>query len=441
MSAVSALGARKFTKDIAWSTAALATFSVSGLAWAILTAHGLGAGGRGNLNLVSLAITLGGLVCAAGTNYSLPALLGEGRSSAGELLGAAAVLGSVLNAVAVLIAVVVGRVLTIQAIYGILVAAALTLLPISWVKTVISSLLAARRDFRALFWSGLAGQLVQVAAGAVLLATHKMTVGTAVAATTGGAAVTTIAMGPMLVRELGGDRLRTTRQGIVRMARSGAATIPGVLGQSLNYRLDLFIVAALSGAEAVGIYGIAQLVSEILLYPALIVGQVLLPRAAQMTRDNSAAPAYRIVVGFTLLIGTLLFLVAPFLIRDVFGPQFSEASPGLRLLLPGLLALTLWQLATHELVGRGRIAIMSLSALAGVVVTFLVDLVLVPKYNVRGASIGATIGYIATALAVLPVARRVLGYRLRDVLIPRRSDWALVREESRLLLSSLRQRG
>ena len=426
---VAAPPARKFTTDIAWSAAALVTFSVSGLAWAILTAHGLGAAGRGNLNLVSLAVVLAGLVCAAGTNYSLPSLLGEGRSSAGELLGAAAVLGSVMNALIVVLTVFVGAALTIQAIYAILIAAMLTLLPVSWVKTVASSLLAARRDFRALFASGLAGQLVQVGGGVALLVTGRMTVGTAVGATTAGAAVTMVWLGVIVRRELVGDAVRTTRTGVVRMARSGAATIPGVLGQSLNYRLDLFVVAALSGAEAVGIYGISQIVSEILLYPALVVGQVLLPRAAQMSREGTAAPAYRIVVGFTVAIGTLLFLVSPLLIRHVFGPEFSEASPGLRALIPGSLALALWQLATHELVGRGRLAIMSISALAGVLVTVLVDLVLVPRYNVRGAAIGASIGYLATALVVLPMVRKELGYRLRDLLLVRPSDARLVASE------------
>ena len=244
----------------------------------------------------------------------------------------------------------------------------------------------------------------------------------------------TLALGPTLRRELAGDAVRATRAGVVRMARSGTATIPGVLGQSLNYRLDLLVVAALSGAQAVGIYGIAQLGSEILLYPALVVGQVLLPRAAQMTREGTAAPAYRLVVALTLAIGTLLFLIAPVLVRRLFGPEFSEASPALRALIPGLLALALWQLATHELVGRGRLAIMSVSALTGVVVTFLADLVLVPRYNVRGAAIGATIGYCATALVVLPLVRRELGYRLRDLLLVRPSDARLVASELHRLL-------
>ena len=428
---------RKFTRDVIWVAASLVTFAVGGAVWAVLTAHGLGTGGRGNLNLIGTAITLAALACGLGANYSLPSLVREDRFSTGSLVVSLLTLGAVVNGVVVAVYASVGYTLTIQAIYMILVVASVTLLPVSWAKTIASALLSTVRDFKTLFFASALGQVIQVGGGALLLVTDRMTVATAVGATTAGAAASLVVLGPHLVQAVRGTSLRPSTTSLRRIGRAASGAMPGVLGQSLNYRLDFFVVAALSGAEAVGIYGIAVIVAELLFYPALIVSQVLLPRAAQLG-SGGAEPAYRIVVASTLAIAAVLFVAAPSLIRHVFGPGFLEASPALRALLPGLICLALWQLATFELAGRGKLFLLSASALTGVAVTLVADLVLVPRYNVRGAAIAATLGYLATAAVVLPALRRELGYRIRDLILLRRSDVALVRDELVAVVRALR---
>lgn len=437
MSATVATPPTKFTQDVVWVTASLAAFAIGGAVWAVMTAHGLGTAGRGNLNLVGVTIVLAGLGCAAGSNYWLPSVIREDAVHTREIIGAMLVVGGIVNAVALVVVVVVGAALTIAAIYGILIAATLTLLPASWLKTLASSVLSAGRDFKGLFVAGLLGQLVQLGGGTFLLVTDRMTVGTAIAATTAGAVVNLAALVPLAHRTVPFHGIGPSRASIRRVLKAGVATMPGVLGQSLNYRVDLLVVAAVSGAEAVGIYGIAVLVAEILFYPALIVSQVLLPRSAQLG-SGGAEPAYRIVLAATLAVSTLLFVTAPMLIEHVFGPGFLEASPALRALLPGLMAMALWQLTTFELVGRGKLFLLSASALTGVTVTLIADLLLVPRYNVRGAAISATLGYLATTTVVLPALRSELGYRIRDLILLRPSDVALVRAELAAVVRALR---
>jgi O-antigen/teichoic acid export membrane protein len=424
---------RRFTSDVVWVAASLATFAVSGASWAVMTSHGLGAAGRGNLSLIGVVVALGGLACAAGTSYTLPSLISSSRASPLELVGAAIAVGVAINALVLLGVVAVGATLSAQAIYGITIVACATLLPASWLKSTFSALLAARRSFRALFVAGVAGQAVQLTIGAVLLIAGRLTLWGAVTATLAGATVNAVLVVLVFRHELSFRALIPRASAIRQIVRAGSVAVPGILGQSLNYRIDLLLVASLSGAQVVGVYFVGVLIAETLFYPAQIVSQVLLPRATQEGSARTAAPAYRLVLTTTATLAVVVFVTAPWIVRWVFGPEFAEAAPGARMLLPGVIALAFWQLATFELAGRGRVWLMSVSAFCGVGVTLLLDLVLVPRYDVRGAAIASSIGYIVTAAVVLPGVQRVLGYRLRDLFLARRSDLVLTWSEAKAL--------
>jgi O-antigen/teichoic acid export membrane protein len=434
-------GPKRFTSDLVWVAASLVTFAAAGAAWAVITSHSLGAGGRGNLSLIGVVVGLGGLACSAGTGYTLPALLASGRDDAGAVVGAALAIGTAVNLVVVLGVVVAGAAATIPVLYMVMVVACMTLLPASWLKSVFGAFLGARRDFRAVFVAGAAGQAVQLGLGGSFAATGMLTVGSAVTATAAGAVVTMVGMVPVVLRIVPLRRLTLRTTTIRRVLRAAAQALPGILGQSLNYRVDLLVIASLAGAQVVGVYFVGVLVAETLFYPAQIVSQVLLPRAAQETFGGTAAAAYRIVSGTTIVLALGVFAAAPYLMRFVFGPEFIEASPATRALMPGIIALSLWQMATFELAGRGRIWLMSISAFVGVAVTLVLDLLLVPPYGVRGAAIAASVGYVATAAVIVPSLRSVLGYRFRDLLVPRREDLALVRQELRALRRQLRSSG
>lgn len=423
----------RFTSDVVWVAASLVTFAASGAAWAVITSHGLGAGGRGNLSLIGVVVGLAGLACSAGTGYTLPSLISSGQTGPLQLLGAALAVAVAVNVAVVAAVAAIGSVVSAEVIYGVMIVACVTLLPASWLKSSFSALLSARRSFRTLFVAGLAGQVVQLAIGAALLIDGRMSLASAVGATTVGAIISAGVLVAALRRELSPKALMPQRRAVRSIVRAGGVAVPGIVGQSLNYRVDLLLVASLAGAEVVGVYFIGVLIAETLFYPAQIVSQVLLPRAAQARLGGTAAPAYRIVIATTVVLSALVFVAAPWIVRTIFGPEFSEAAPATRALMPGVIALAFWQLATFELAGKGRVWLMSVSAFTGVALTLALDLLLVPRYDVRGAAIAASAGYIGTAAVVLPAVHTVLGYRLRDLIVLRRSDLTLAWGEVRAL--------
>jgi O-antigen/teichoic acid export membrane protein len=427
---------RRFSRNVVWSAASLLVFSLAGSAWAVMTADGLGPEGKGVLSLVGLVLMLGGLACSLGTSYTMPALLGVGAAGDGPILASAVVVAVALNLAVIAGIAAIGAFTLGSRALGILLFGAATLLPFSWLKTIAGSALTAHRAFRELFFVTLPGQAVQVCGAALLLTLHHMNVFLAIAANATGAALTAAASIVALRRWTGRRELRVSRAAIRSVTRAAFAAQPGILAQSMNYRLDLFVVVWLSDNRVVGVYAVAVFLAEVLFYPAGIVGQVLLPRAAR--EGSGAEPAYRIVMTFTLLLGIAMWFAAPPLVHLLFSARFSEAAGGVRALLPGVLALSLWQLGTFELAGRGRLVAMSVSAVTGIAATFLSDAFLVPRYGVVGASLGASVGYAATVAAVIPPLRRRLNYRIRSLLLVRRSDLTLAAREVAHVISEVR---
>jgi O-antigen/teichoic acid export membrane protein len=101
---------------------------------------------------------------------------------------------------------------------------------------------------------------------------------------------------------------------------------------ALRSRADVFMLAALVGPTAVGLYAIAQRVSAIAGRVADPLGQVAYPEISRLAAAGSQADLKRALLRFSIVgtavgvlfvVGTLIF--APVIIRIVAGPGFENA--------------------------------------------------------------------------------------------------------------------
>jgi O-antigen/teichoic acid export membrane protein len=218
---------------------------------------------------------------------------------------------------------------------------------------------------------------------------------------------------PSLLRTLAGFGLR--------------AQLSTVL-QFLSYRLDLFILNATAGLAAAGIYSVATLLAEAVWYIPNAIGLVLAPRVAAGVEgedDDSTAAICRATVLVSVAGALVIAALAPLLVLVLFGSAFLPAVVPLWVLLPGVVAVGLDKpIASYQL-GRGRPQISLYVALLATPVTVAAYVLLIPRYGIVGAAAGSTISYIATTAIEVFFLHRVSPLRLRNLVIPRRSDWRL----------------
>jgi O-antigen/teichoic acid export membrane protein len=217
--------------------------------------------------------------------------------------------------------------------------------------------------------------------------------------------------------------------------RFGGKAVVGTVAERLQFRADTFIVNAIAGIRATGIYSVTTGIAETLWYVPNALGVVMFSRAVDPTADagRTAAVLTRTTLALSVLLAVPTAILGPRLVRLVYGPQFADAGVALRLIIPGIIAYSVVAILSRYLTGRGRPGTGTLILLLGLVANVVANLLLVPRYGIVGAATASSISYSLTALVILTVFVRVSGRGIAETLLIRRSDLAAARDAGRAI--------
>lgn len=195
------------------------------------------------------------------------------------------------------------------------------------------------------------------------------------------------------------------------------------LMQYLTSRVDFFLVVHMLGAASLGRYSVAVSLAEMTLRLPSELGTILFPLfAGGGAARAGAATLLRRTVLVAVVVAGLLALVAPAIVRLLFGPQFDAAIPAFRWLLGGTVAwstiFVTWNHASAG--GRPEIGIPIFGAAA--LVDVVLNLLLLPRLGIVGASIASTVSYGLAAIAFLRVFCKAEGCSLRQACVAGSDD-------------------
>ncbi|MDQ3493116.1 MAG: polysaccharide biosynthesis C-terminal domain-containing protein [Chloroflexota bacterium] len=217
---------------------------------------------------------------------------------------------------------------------------------------------------------------------------------------------------------------RPQRRLLAGQLRYGIRSWPGSLAERLQFRADLFLVNALVGVTATGVYSVATSVAETLWYIPAALGVVIFSRVAAGGLD--AAPltsaVTRVTLAFGLVVGVAALVVAPIGVEVLYGAPFRDAGPALQLLLPGIVAYGVVSVLSQFLLAAGAPGRSTLVLLAGLTLNLVANALLIPRFGIMGAAMSSSISYTVTALLMVVAFHRLTHQPLRDTLLVRRSD-------------------
>ncbi len=178
----------------------------------------------------------------------------------------------------------------------------------------------------------------------------------------------------------------------------------GGLLSLVNLRLDVAILGALAGPGVLGVYAIASKYAELLRLPGLAVNYVMYPVFAG-TRAAVARARTRSLIGPVFGVNALaavpLAVAAGPLLPLVYGHAFRAAVHPAWILLAGLVGDGVTGLLGAYLYGVRRPGRNSLAIGAGVLVTVVGDVALIPRYGALGAALASAVAYLVTTAALL----------------------------------------
>jgi len=203
----------------------------------------------------------------------------------------------------------------------------------------------------------------------------------------------------------------------------------------INYRLSYYFVAHYADVRALGVLSVGVSLAEALW---------LIPRSTALIQyvdlihatDKQAqlAPTLR-TTRLTLLAtgaGLLVLCALPAaVLARVFGPEFGATRAVLWWLLPGILAVALNIMCSTYFSGLERYRVNNIAAGLGVAVTLPACAWLIPRYGINGAALAMSLSYATSTVYLLWHFLRDTGTCLRN-LLPGPADiaygWALGRK-------------
>ncbi|MAD02213.1 MAG: hypothetical protein CMK65_01110 [Pseudoalteromonas sp.] len=173
---------------------------------------------------------------------------------------------------------------------------------------------------------------------------------------------------------------------------------------STVFRIDVFILSALSGVKAVGIYSIAVAFAEMALMVPRSVGMALFAHLPDKPIEEQIEIIKRsssTVFLLALISGLGLLVMSYPLVMILMGDDYIDAVLPLCLLVPGVVAMSVNFVFSNFFSASGRPIIGVYCFASGLVANVLLCYLLIPIYGVAGAALASTLAYAAITLAFL----------------------------------------
>jgi O-antigen/teichoic acid export membrane protein len=199
----------------------------------------------------------------------------------------------------------------------------------------------------------------------------------------------------------------------------------GNVAAFFNYRLDVFIVNYFLDPTQVGLYAIGVIVSEGLWQIPQAAATALFPRTARTIGAGAGeftCQIMRQVLLISFVSAVVLALLSPVAVPLAFGESFRASVPVIWWILPGTVALALGKVAASDLAGRHKTGYASAFGVVALGVTVGLDLVLIPQWGIRGASMASSMAYILNSWLLLMALRRELSVSWGELLVPEAAD-------------------
>lgn len=203
-------------------------------------------------------------------------------------------------------------------------------------------------------------------------------------------------------------------------------------GHFLNKRLDVWFVQFYRGTAMLGQYGLATQMANFISEAMSPFNQVLIPYIAEATPEEhneivSRTARLNMAIAFTaaVIIVTTSWLFIPFF----FGRSFRQAIPATQILAIGIIFISQRLVFSGYFKAINQMQFPVRAAWAGVVITVILDLMLIPGLGIVGASLATTFAYGTSSYYLVTMARKKLAFNLADILFIRKSDltWVLSR--------------
>jgi len=193
----------------------------------------------------------------------------------------------------------------------------------------------------------------------------------------------------------------------------------------LVIRSDIFLVQFYLGSYSVGLYGVAVAVAEMIWIFPSVIGQILFPKIAHARDTISQVATTEYIVRLVTLIGLIevtVFVLAGKFLLNIFGPDFMKSYTPLLFLLPGIFTMSISQPLGSYFAGKGYPPIVILAAGISFLVNLIINIILIPRWGIIGASFSTSIAYTIHLIILIYAFIHITKSNWKNLFIIKKDD-------------------
>jgi O-antigen/teichoic acid export membrane protein len=229
-------------------------------------------------------------------------------------------------------------------------------------------------------------------------------------------------------RRASGMRWPAATQKFLRSAfRFGWHSHLGAVTQYLQHRSDILLVSYFLPLKELGLYAFAVSLAELLWYVPHAVGTVLMPHVANSTKEDASyiTPfVCRTTLALTALLSVGLALAATWLIPRML-PAFQSSVRVLWILVPGVVAASIFKVLSSDFNGRGKPIETFYPAMIALGTGIVCGILVIPHFGICGAAVVTAGGYMLNACLYVRSYTRLTGTPVSSLLFLRSEDLVL----------------
>jgi O-antigen/teichoic acid export membrane protein len=233
-----------------------------------------------------------------------------------------------------------------------------------------------------------------------------------------------------LVRKTTPLRMRFDRQIAKDLQKKGVSYAASFIVLTLNYRLMILLLTRFSTLDQVGIYAQAILIAELIWeIPNALTG-IVLSRAVTTKDENSFSLKVQVLarISFVAAVGISICvtIVAPFIFPFVFGKAFSESASVCIILLPGIVAFIVFKILSIDMAGRGKPWATMVIMVPILIINVVAGWWAIERSAAYGAAAVSSACYVAAAVGYVVLYSRMTKFKIREIILIRRSDFDML---------------
>ncbi|HUP71164.1 MAG TPA: lipopolysaccharide biosynthesis protein [Acidimicrobiales bacterium] len=376
-----------------------------GAAGSVLIARALGPAGRGRYYLPVTVATVAYYLGSLGIERAQFRLWSRREASPGELVTSGAYLAAGLGALAVTVTWVVyalARSSLLPDVRGVELTIAVSTVPLQIHALLVTGVLIAAGKLALVNRAALLAAVAQTAGLLALFVLDRLTV---VSVLLLYALSITVPWLVMLggLRGVARVRLPVPWSLMGRQLRLGLQQTPYIVGNFLNLRIDVFLVARFAGVAGVGLYSVAVALAELVWLVSDSVVASVAERQANAPEPEAVdvtLRAMRMCLLVSISSAAILGAVAPLVVPLVYGDRFGPAARVVWSLVPAVATMALWRAAAPLVTRFAHPGFQSAVATAAVVLNVAANVVLLPELGLVGAGIASSLSYGLGAFVV-----------------------------------------